>query len=519
MSKTAISLFIGCMIFLLPINGLNYHEKHRLQVHYSVPSGFMNDPNGLIFEDGYYHLYFQYDPDAMTNTNCHWGHARSIDLIHWENLPIAIYPYEKGMIFSGCCVKDKNNVTGLGSNLPGKDVEPLIAIYSLHNVTSNSQDQGLSYSHDRGLTWTYYDGNPIIPNPGVSNDFRDPNIIERYGKFYMSLAVFDRVTFYSSDNLIKWDFVSDFGVDPDEGEKEGVWECPALFTLKDEQSNEHDILIVSENVPKQGSAMQYFIGKFNGTHYNTYDKSRQLWLEYGHDNFAAVPYHNDPLGRLIIIGWMANWNYASDVPTSTWLGQMTIPREVTLRNVDGRIHLVQRPIDEFNSIIDRSRQWSLSTPYYMFGSQNLNLTSQMTFKTGSMLTLDYDINIENVLKGDIALKFSNNLGEFVLFHYNVSSDTYVFDRRNSGNVTFSEDFITRIPTAKRISTGNRLSGQIILDKSAIEIFADDGIMVFTALFFPTEPFENIDFIFDVEDTEKTVTVEKLSVSALKSIWM
>ncbi|XP_031622607.1 uncharacterized protein LOC116340311 [Contarinia nasturtii] len=478
----------------------------------------MNDPNGLIYADGYYHLFFQYNPAETTFGMIYWGHARSIDLIHWENLPIAIYPYEKGMIFSGCCVIDKNNVTGFGSHLPGQTEQPLIAIYSLHNATSNSQDQGLSYSHDRGLTWKYYDDNPIIPNPGISNDFRDPNIIERYGKFYMVLSVFEQISFYSSDNLIKWDYISQFGMDPEEGDRDGVWECPALFTLKDEQNNEHDILIVSENIPKRGSAMQYFIGLFNETHYNTYDKSRVLWLEYGFDNFAAVPYHNDPFGRLIIIGYMSNWNYAEDIPTSTWRGQLTIPRQLGLKTIDGNLYLIQHPVDEFYSLVDRSRQWSLSTPYYIFSNEYINLTSQMTFSTGPMFTLDYDINIENVLNGDIALKFSNNHGESVLFHYNVSSDTYVFDRQNSGNVTFNPEFINRIPKAKRINTGNRLWGHIVLDTSAIEIFADDGILVFTALFFPTEPFENVELIFSSEDTEKTVTVEKLSVSALNSIW-
>ncbi|XP_031622608.1 uncharacterized protein LOC116340312 [Contarinia nasturtii] len=520
MTSIIITSLIICSIFLLPINGQNYTEKYRLQLHYSVPSGWMNDPNGLIYADGYYNLYFQYDPNSMAeDLRPHWGHAKSTDLIHWENLPIAIYPYEKGTIYSGCCVLDENNVTGFGSHLPGQAEEPLIAIYSLHNVTTDSQTQGLSYSLDQGLTWTYYDDNPIIPNPGLEH-FRDPNIFKRYGKFYMILAVFDRVSFYVSENLIKWEHFSDFG----EGDKNGIWECPALFTLKDEQNNEHDVLIVSEYIyggtPKIGGVTQYFIGQFNGTQFNTYNQSRQLWLENGQDNYAAVPYHNDPLGRnAILIGWMSNWKYAQTTPTSTWRGQLTIPRELGLKTVDGNLYLIQHPVDEFYSLIDRSRQWSLSTPYYMFGNQSINLTSQMTFKTGSMFTLDYDINIENIENGEIGLKFSNNLGEFVLFRYNGSSDGYVFDRQNSGNVTFSPNFANRISKAKRINTDNRLWGHIVLDTSAIEIFADDGLNVFTALFFPTEPFENIELIFDAEDTEKTMTVGKLSVSALNSIWI
>ncbi|XP_031628779.1 uncharacterized protein LOC116344402 [Contarinia nasturtii] len=515
MAKAIISLLIGCTIFLLPINGQNYNEKYRLQVHYSVPSGWMNDPNGLIYEDGYYHLFYQYNPASTTFGPPHWGHAQSLDLVHWENLPIAIYPYNEQWIFSGCCVLDKDNVTGFGSHLPGQSEQPLIAIYTLHEQhgETHKETQGLSYSLDKGMTWTYYDANPIIPSLGIP-DFRDPNVFERNGTFYMVLAEFDRIEFFKSKNLINWEPISKFGVDPMEGSKDGVWECPSLFSLKDEQNNEHDVLVVSENIPN--SAIEYFIGKFDGVKFNTYNKSRSLRLDFGHDNFAAVPYVNDPFGRIIMVSWMSNWNYSLDTPTSTWRGQMTIPRELKLKTVDGSLYLVQRLVDDLYSLIDGSRQWSLSTPYHLLGNQNINLSSLMPFKTGSMLILEYAINIENIRNGEIGIKFGNNLGESVLFHYNVSSDTYVFDRRKSGNVTFNTKFADQIAKAKRISTSKCLSGQILLDTASIEVFADDGLSVFTSLFFPTEPYENIELIFDTAD--KSATVEKLSVSALHSIW-
>lgn len=516
MSKTIIQLIIGCIIFLLPINGEFYKEKYRLQFHYSIPKDWMSDPSGLIHFDGYYHMFFQYNPDNMQSWQMHWGHARSLDLIHWEHLPVAIKPYEKGVIFSGSCVFDKDNVTGLGSNEP-----PLLAYYGLHDIELAQQSQAFAYSLDRGITWTHYHANPVIPNGGIK-DFRDPNIFERDGNYYMAVSEFDRITFLTSKNLIDWTRISEFGLNPVAGDKQGVWECPSVFTLKDEQGNEHDVLILSENiydtVPKIGSSVEYFIGQFNGTGFNTYNASRVLWIEHGHDHFASLPYYNDPLGRIILIGWMANWNYAMMQFTAPWRGQMAFPRELKIKTVENELYLIQSPIDELNSLIDRSRQWHLSTPFHLVGNENISLESHIPFKINSMLKMDYAVNIENATSGIVSFKISNNHSEFVLFHYNVSSNNYSFDRRNSGNVTFSPHFVNRIPTTQRVSTSNILTGQVLLDTASIEIFADEGLCVFSALFYPTEPFDNIQLIFDTEHNEEILTVNELSVSALNSIW-
>lgn len=524
MSKSIIVRFlllfsIWCYCSELAVNGQSYQEKYRLQLHYSIPSGWANDPNGLIYLDGYYHLYHQYNPVDTVFGPMHWGHARSRDLIHWETMPIALKPYEKGVIFSGCCVHDKDNVTGIVPNAfnnpDATSQTALLAIYTLNK--DDHQSQALAYSFDSGTTWTQYEANPVIPNPGIV-DFRDPNVFERNGKFYMTLAVYDHISFYVSTNLKSWEKLSDFGISPDEGDKVGVWECPTLFTLTDEYGNEHDILIVSLNGDENGSKSQYFVGKFDGIKYNTYDKSRIAWIDNGFDNYAAIPFRNDPSGRLVLIGWLSNWLYGQMIPTSTWRGQMTIPREMELQTIDDNLHLIQRPVDELYGIIDSARNWSLSKSFTMTGHETLEITSKFPWKTGSQLILNYVFNIEMVRNGQIELRFSNAMNEFVSFNYNINEQSYGFDRNHSGDVTFHPRFTDPLANIKRISKSHLLSGKIILDTASIEIFADDGLNTISAIFFPSQPFEKIYLQSSIDDAEKSLTVEELNVAALNSIW-
>lgn len=321
-----------------------------------------------------------------------------------------------------------------------------------------------------------------------------------------------------SSNLKQWEKLSDFGLSPNEGDKSGVWECPALLTLKDEQGNEHDILFVSENGDAEGSLLQYFVGKFDGTTFQTYDQERLLWAENAFDNYAAIPYHNDPHGRAIFIGWMSNWLYANLIPTISWRGQMTIPRELSLKTIDGNVHLIQRPVDELNKLIDNKRTWSLQSPMAISGSKTVDFTSQIPFKTGSMLSLEYEIDIRNAASGKITLQFGNNQNEFVTFSYDMTERIYEFDRSKSGNITFGARFADRTARAERIATNNILSGRIILDIASIEIFADDGLNVFSAIYFPSEIYEKIEVITALPNADTSVSVQKLSVSGLEGIW-
>ncbi|XP_031616780.1 uncharacterized protein LOC116336789 [Contarinia nasturtii] len=444
----------------------------------------------------------------------HWGHARTSDLIHWENLPIAIEPYDEGQIFSGCCVLDKDNVTNFAPNSTEDHTDiPMVALFSL--VDGDKQSQGMAYSFDNGTTWKQYHANPVIDNPGIT-DFRDPNVFEHEGEHYMTLAVKDRVSFYKSKDFKNWEWVGDFGIDPEEGDTSGVWECPALVTLKDDQNNQHDVLLVSENGEAKGSLFQYFIGKFNGSRFNSYNTSKMYWAEDAIDNYAAVPYHNDPLGRVILIGWMSNWLYADKIPTSTWRGQYTIPRELGIKFVGGDLYLTQRPVEELNKQI--SQTWSMPAPFNINANQ-INLTEQIPFKTGSMLKLEYAIDIANLTTGKCGLQFSNNRGEFVSFAFDVEKNVYEFNRMHSGNVSFHERFANKVMTSDRVSTSDTLFGTIVLDVASIEIFADDGVNLITAIFFPTEVFENIELISTNNDASgQSPRVQSLSVSSLKSIW-
>lgn len=503
---------------VFPVSDQDYDEKYRLQFHYSVQNGWSNDPNGLIFSNGIYHLYYQYYPNDKIFGPMHWGHAQSTDLIHWETQPIAIYPYDDGVIYSGCCILDTANITGI---TPKTSTEvPIIAIYTIHSE-NNTESQGMAYSFDNGLTFTQYIGNPIIRNRG-SPDFRDPNIFFRNGTFYMILAVNDRLQFFSSQTIIDWKYESDFGISPNQGDKNGVWECPSLVQLKDEQGNQHDVLILSLNYDQLYTGqMQYFIGEFNGSTFNSYDTTRVLRVDSGFDNYAGIPYHNDPLGRVIVIGWMSNWIYAHEIPTSNWRGQMTIPRELALQSIDGLLYLIQRPIDALNTLIDTTRMWSLTTPVEISGIQTIDLTSQIPFKIHSMLTLEYSIDIQNAANGTVELQFGNEIGEFVRFFYMVNETIYGLDRRNSGEISFNSKFAERIGHAKRINKSQLLTGRIVLDTASIEIFADNGLNTFSGLFFSTQPYDKIQFTVALDDTDltKSIVVQNISIAALKSIWM
>lgn len=253
-------------------NASNYYtEKHRPQFHFSPEANWMNDPNGMVFYDGEYHLFYQYYPDSTVWGPMHWGHAVTHDLVHWEHLPIALYPDEHGFIFSGSAVVDWKNTTGFGDgNKP-----PLVAIFSYHDmekeragVEDDFQTQGVAYSNDNGRNWTKYEGNPVIGNPGI-RDFRDPKVIwhEESNKWVMAVAALDHLQFYGSPNLKEWTLLSEFGKHI--GSHDGVWECPDLFPITADNGKEYWVLIENMNPgnPNGGSGTQYFVGQFDGTQF------------------------------------------------------------------------------------------------------------------------------------------------------------------------------------------------------------------------------------------------------------
>ncbi len=311
----------------------SFGEKFRPQFHFTPKRNWMNDPNGLLYYKGEYHLFYQHNPKENIWGNMSWGHAVSPDLFAWQELPVAIACTDDTGIFSGSAVIDYKNTSGFGT----LENPAMVAIYTEHRNDQSKQSQCLAFSLDNGRTFTKYEGNPILDIN--SPDFRDPKVQWIDGKWLMTIARPDihQISFYTSPNLKEWEHVSDFGPAAEVG---GCWECPDLFQLSDKW-----VLIVSLNPGgyQLGSGTQYFIGQWNGKEFIA-DDVQTRWLDYGRDNYAGVTFNDAPDNRRIFIGWMSNWEYASKVPTDPWRSSMTLPRELSLHNG----LLIQKPVREYN---------------------------------------------------------------------------------------------------------------------------------------------------------------------------
>lgn len=438
-------------------------ERFRPAFHFTPPSAWMNDPNGMVYYEGEYHLFYQHYPDDNVWGPMHWGHAVSTDLVEWEHLPIALYPDSLGYIFSGSAVIDWDNTTGFGQE--GKP--PMVAIFTHHDPEMEAagfdlfQYQSLAYSLDKGRSWTLYDGNPVLENPGI-RDFRDPKVFWYAAgeRWIMSLAVKDRVHFYASSDLKSWEFLSEFG--EKDGAHDGVWECPDLFMLPDEEGNEKWVLVVSVNPggPQGGSATQYFIGQFDGLEFVKEDDYTR-WLDVGADNYAGVTWSDIPTedGRRLFIGWMSNWQYARDVPTYNWRSAMTIPQELQMTYVKGSPEVRSVPVKELDTLFVLTDESTLSS----------NVSK---------------LSIEGINGDFITVKLSNIEGEEVSL---MVSETHIsLDRSKSGIVNFHPDF-RKIHRFKHYMEVVK-SLDIYIDRSSIEIFANGGELVMTELVFPTEAY-------------------------------
>ncbi|AWW32305.1 glycoside hydrolase family 32 protein [Echinicola strongylocentroti] len=447
----------------------SFDEQFRPQYHFSPPQQWMNDPNGMVYLDGEYHLFYQHYPDSNVWGPMHWGHAVSKDLLHWEHLPIALYPDSLGYIFSGSAVIDHGNTTGLGEN--GKD--PMVAIYTYHH-DKDGQSQGIAFSNDKGRSWTKYSDNPVLKSPGIP-DFRDPKVSwydqgNGKGKWIMTLAVKDKISFYSSPNLIDWTHESDFN--PEWAAYGGVWECPDLFPLEASNGEEKWVLLVSINPggPNGGSATQYFTGNFDGQQFTT-EGQKVKWIDYGADDYAGVTWSNIPKedGRRLFIGWMSNWQYATIVPTTAWRSAMTLPRELELVSVEGDDRLASRPIRETKGL--RSSSESIQGPTHQLKAPLFELELTKANHEKASLTL------------------SNELGEKVVFK--IDGDQLAFDRSSSGKTDFEAGF-GNLHTAP-LSGVDIKSLRVFADRSSLEFFINDGELVMTEIIFPNAPYLKLDF--------------------------
>ncbi len=477
---------------------MNYNEPYRLQYHFSPQQKWMNDPNGLIFENGTYHLFYQYYPEDIVWGPMHWGHAVSKDLIHWEHKPIALFPDEHGYIFSGSAVYDKENTSGLGTT----ENPPLIAIFTYHKMEAEKageidyQTQGIAYSLDHGDTWTMYQNNPVIANPGVK-DFRDPKVFwhESSSSWIMSLVAGDHLQLFRSSNLIDWELSSTFGQGV--GAHGGVWECPDLFELE-LNGEKHWVLLISINPggPNGGSATQYFVGDFDGYTFST-DQEDIRWVDHGPDNYAGVTYNDVPDDSRVFIGWMSNWAYAQETPTEAWRSSMTLPRKLSLFEATDGVRLQSQILDSVNSL----------------KSEN---PSVETLSTGQSTISFEGASQSKILLETAAEAFSFSLQndtERVIFSVNRADGEIVADRSKSGNVSFSEAFTSEELTAD-ISYINdeSLTFEIYVDTSSIELLVAGGKTLMTLQVFPDQGYNQI--AID-NPTNEIIQLEK---ERLKGIW-
>ncbi len=490
-------------------------EDFRPNFHFSPQSGWMNDPNGMFYLDGTYHLFFQHNPDDNIWGPMHWGHAISTDLINWEEQPIALEPDELGTIFSGSAVVDHENTSGLGD---GK-TPPVIAIYTYHDAdkaetgADDFQTQGIAYSPDAGKTWEKYDKNPVLDNPGI-RDFRDPKVSwdEETNKWIMALAVEDHIRFYSSSNLLDWKEESSFGKDL--GGHGGVWECPDLIKMDIKNSDEEKwVLLVSINPggPNGGSATQYFVGDFDGSTFTPDESIAEIgedhnyWIDFGKDNYAGVTWSNIPEedSRHLFIGWMSNWQYANEVPTETWRSTMTLPRELQLHKEDEKYLISSAPAGEIKDF--RKNVLSKET-------LKINKTQNLVEKTEIDLSkAEISFEIPDLTEGKYEFVFSNERGDNLKFGYDHSKKEFFLNRSESGLVDFNENFGNKTSVAPRLSDAENLKVHLFIDKTSIEIFFDDGKTVMTEIFFPKTPYEK----FSASDHEN-FSINNLNINQLNA---
>lgn len=487
-------------------------QLYRPNFHFTPKANWMNDPNGMFYLNGTYHLYYQYYPDGNVWGPMHWGHATSTNMIAWEEQPIAIYPDDLGLIFSGSAVVDVNNTSGFGKD----GIVPIVAMYTYHNMKGEQageldfQTQAIAYSLDEGMTWVKYDKNPVIPNSGIK-DFRDPKVIwdADHSKWIMTLAAGDKVLFYSSLNLREWILESSFGAAF--GQHDGMWECPDLFPIKVSGQDETKwVLLVSINpaAPNGGSGTQYFVGDFDGQKFTLDTDFKQqlqqdsaVWLDYGRDNYAGVTWSNIPKkdGRKLFIGWMSNWEYARDVPTETWRSAMTIPRELKLKKNEKEFVLSSAPVTELSKYVSKT-----------IVKETLTVNNQKTIITKSEIDLSrVRIQLEmNHLKSDkYDFTFQNSFGDRLSFGIDNIKKQYYLNRQNSGKVTFSDKFANTISKAPIKNPSNMLKIEVLVDKTSIEVFYNDGETIMTEIFFPNEPFE----AFSINTSDAALILENIKI--------
>ncbi len=435
---------------------INWIQTERPKLHFAPQNGWINDPNGLIYDGRQYHLFAQHNPADTVWGPMHWLHAVSDDLLHWKEIGIALYPDHLGTIFSGSAVIDTDNTAGFG---PGA----IIAMYTLHG---DRESQGIAYSLD-GIHFTPYEGNPVIENPGIA-DFRDPKVFWNASNacWTMALAARDCIAFYRSKDMRAWRKTGSFG--KQENYYGDVFECPDLFPLTAPDGRTLWVLLVSMAAPAEigGSRMQYYLGEFDGeTFHKLPEQEQAYWVDTGFDNYAGVTYYGTQ--ERVYIGWAASPTYAGKVPAGSYRGCMTLPRKLSLVDTNAGVRLAAEPMvqgEKYETVLD--------------GTTVPNCPFELSLKAD----------------GPFEVLLSNELGHVLRFGLNDDNSIYT-DRTKAGASDFDAHYdsglysVTSIP---RLMSGP-VEMRVIMDHTLVELFADKGTYVHSALVFPTSKYSTITF--------------------------
>ena len=454
----------------------------------------------MFYKDGVWHLYFQHNPYGSKWQNMSWGHSTSKDLINWTPEPLALEPNGLGTVFSGSCALDTNNTAGYGND----------AVVGLYTSAGASQTQSLVWSKDNGRTFEYYDANPVIT---LESEARDPNMFwddnAKQWELILAHALDHEMLIFTSPNMKEWTLQSAFGKGI--GAQGGVWECPDLFRLPIDGTDEEKwVLICNLNPggPFGGSATQYFVGDFDGKTFKAdTDKEGKIptkWMDFGKDHYATVSWSDAPDKRRTVIGWMSNWQYAAEVPTMQFRSANTLPRDLSLfKAADGELYLCSAPSPELSALRDKL---IVNVRRANIGKKNATYSLPATNDGICEILMDVDARKAQKINFTIA----NKAGEKVLMTYDIAAHTLSFDRRESGIVDFSQDFpaVTVSPT---FEVNGKISLRIFIDKSSVEVFGNNGQFVMTNLVFPENPYTTL----SISSADGKAAIENLKIYSIK----
>ncbi len=472
-----------------------YKEKYRPRFHFSPAKNWTNDPNGLVYFDGEYHLFYQYNPFGNRWGHMSWAHSVSPDLVHWKHLPLAIPEKDSVMIFSGSAVVDKSNSTGFAEKA---GQVPLVAIYTAHVIPDSSdkenyrQEQHIAFSLDKGRTWTKYEGNPVLDIH--KKDFRDPKVF-RYdkGKKWIMAVVLPHehiVQFYSSKNLKQWEHLSDFGP---AGDFSNIWECPDLLQVPIENDPGKKKWVLMNS---QQTTMQYFVGEFDGTKFANENPADKIFRpDYGPDYYAAVTYNLPSTQQPVLLGWANNWTYAQDIPTFPWKSAMGLPRNLSLKKTNGEWLLIQKPVDALKKLRTNSIELK---------NVSVNEKKELTLKSQQFEMEVVFVPSANSTAG-VHLALGNQ--NVLTIGCEASSQKLFVDRSGCANNSFNKEFasLSRYETSLAPISG-KIKLHIFFDNSIIEVFANDGATVMTTQIFPEEDENGIE-LFSEGGTTKFESVK------------